>query len=49
MNTCYLKVASIVHSAGVLVAPKLLNIILLIAPCKADLEKIYLEYYIIIR
>ena len=48
MNTCSLEVASIVHSAGVLAAPKLLNIILLNAPCKADLEKIYLEYYIII-
>ena len=42
------SVPSLIHSAGVVVAPKLLNIILLIAPCKADLDKIYLEYYIII-
>ena len=40
--TCSLNLASIVHSAGVLAAPKLLNIILLNAPCKEDLEKIYL-------
>ena len=32
----------------VVAVPKLLNIILLNAPCKADLEKIYLKYYIII-
>ena len=46
MNTCSLKVAPIVNSAGVLVAPKLFNIILLDFP--ADLETFYSEYYIII-
>ena len=40
-----LNVASIIHSAGVLAAD---DIIFLIATCKADRQKIYLKYYIII-